>query len=292
MVQLAKLISTEKISLKNHPEIKEDTIQSYIFENPSVLGLGDLTAIRREKVQPSGGRLDILLTNDDNTTRYEVEIQLGATDPSHIIRTLEYWDTEKKRYPQYDHCAVIVAEEITGRFMNVISLFNGTIPLIAIQMSAFKNGDDISLSFIKVLDRVTYATDEEESFEVADRNYWETRSTPAIMKSIDTIYNDIKEYAPGYELKYNKFYIGLANNGVVKNFVSFRPKKKFFYLRIKGEEDAEIQEAAEAAGIDIAYDSSHKHYEIRLTNHKEYKNHKELIDKMIENSIKYFNISE
>ena len=59
----------------------------------------------------------------DNDGCYEIEIQLGATDPRHIIRTIEYWDTEKKRYPQYDYCAVIVVEEITGRFMNVISFF-------------------------------------------------------------------------------------------------------------------------------------------------------------------------
>ena len=26
-----------------------------------------------------------------------------------------YWDIEKKRYPQYDHCAVIIAEDITDR---------------------------------------------------------------------------------------------------------------------------------------------------------------------------------
>ena len=126
---MSKLVSAEKISLKNHPDIKEDNIQQFIFENPTVLGLGDLTPIRREKTQPSGGRLDVLMA-DDNDTRYEIEIQLGATDPSHIIRTIEYWDNERKRYPQYDHCAVIVAEEITGRFMNVIQLFNGSIPLI------------------------------------------------------------------------------------------------------------------------------------------------------------------
>ena len=119
-----------------------------------------ISPIQREKIQPLGGRLDLLLADDDGT-RYEVEVQLGATDPSHIIRTLEYWDTERKRYPQYDHCAVIVAEEITGRFMNVISLFNGAIPLIALQLTAYKQGDDISLAFTKVLDRVTIANDEQ-----------------------------------------------------------------------------------------------------------------------------------
>ncbi len=31
------------------------------------------------------------------------------------------WDIERKRYPQYDHTAVIVAEDITSRFLNVIA---------------------------------------------------------------------------------------------------------------------------------------------------------------------------
>ena len=158
---MPKLIAAEKISLKNHPEIKEDAIQQFIFDNPAVVGLGDIQPIRREKIQPSGGRLDLLLGDDE--TRYEVEIMLGATDPSHIIRTIEYWDNERKRFPQYDHCAVIVAEEITGRFMNVISLFNGAIPLIALQMSATKHGNDINLDFVRVIDRIILGSDEEDT---------------------------------------------------------------------------------------------------------------------------------
>ena len=120
---MSKLVNMKRISLKNNPDINEAAIQAFIFENPEVLGLGNLTAIQREKSYENGGRLDMLLADEDNS-RYEVEIQLGATDPSHIIRTIEYWDNERKKYPQHDHCAVIVAEEITGRFMNVISLFN------------------------------------------------------------------------------------------------------------------------------------------------------------------------
>lgn len=72
-------------------------------------------------------------------------IQLGKTDESHIIRTIEYWDLERKRYPQYDHTAVIVAEEITSRFLNVISLFNRNIPLVAIQMQAIRQFNSVSM---------------------------------------------------------------------------------------------------------------------------------------------------
>ena len=39
-----------------------------------------------------------------------------------------------------DHYAVLVAEDITSRLLNVIGLFNGFIPLIALQMSALRFG--------------------------------------------------------------------------------------------------------------------------------------------------------
>ena len=90
-----ELKTLERISIKNHPEINEDAIQKFIFDNPAVLGLGDLTPLQRERVQPSGGRIDILLIDDDSN-RYEVEIQIGATHIRHIIIINEYNDNDKK----------------------------------------------------------------------------------------------------------------------------------------------------------------------------------------------------
>ena len=284
---MAKLISAEKINLKNHPEIKEDNIQQFIFENPQILGLGDLTPIRREKTQPVGGRLDILMA-DDNDTRYEIEIQLGGTDPSHIIRTIEYWDNEKKRYPQYDHCAVIVAEEITGRFMNVIQLFNGSIPLIALQMQATKIGNDILLSFVKVLDRISLGTDEEEEAEPTDRNYWEKKST--VLKCVDTVFKDVSQYVPGFELKYNKFYIGLAKNGTASNFIYFRPKKKFVHLFAKCEETPERNEKLDNSDLEWSYRARNRAYRIKLNRIEEYKNNKDLIESLIRDAMEHRNI--
>lgn len=286
---MSNLISMERISLKNNPNIKEDTIQKYIYENPSVLGLGELSGIQREKIQPAGGRIDLLMTDDENT-RYEIEIQLGATDPSHIIRTIEYWDIEKKRYPQYDHCAVIIAEEITGRFMNVISLFNGTIPLIAMQVSAFKNGDDISLVFTKVIDRVTFGNDEDDIVEPTDRNYWENRSTSKMLKNVDYIFNDFGDLVKGYEFKYNKIYIGLTKDGSVKNFVKFKPKKNYVYLCLKGNESQEIKEKFENAGLEISYESRWKEYKVRINNIEEYKKNREIIIDLLKYSMEYYNI--
>ena len=228
----------------------------------------------------------------DNESRYEVEIQLGATDPSHIIRTIEYWDTEKKRYPQYDHCAVIVAEEITGRFMNVINLFNGAIPLIALQMTAYKVGDEISLTFTKVIDKITPGTDEEDEYEITDRPYWENHSTKKMLKTVDDIFADLAEYVTGYELKYNKFYIGISKDGVAKNFISFKPKKSFLYLIFKANEDKQLSDKLEEAGLDITYESRWKQYRIKLIDFDDYKKHRDNIVECVGIARDYFNLSD
>ena len=217
-------------------------------------------------------------------------MQLGATDPSHIIRTIEYWDTERKRYPQYDHCAVIIAEEITSRFMNVISLFNGSIPLIAIQVSAYKVGNDTLLTFTKVMDRISLGTDEEENFEITDRNYWENKSTTKILKTIDNIFDSLSQYVSGYELKYNKFYIGLSKDGIAKNFIEFKPKKNWLYFIFKGDEDTNKIEELEKAGLEVSYIPRCKEYDVRINNFEEFKKHQELLKKMVESSMQYFNL--
>ena len=131
--EMSAYTKPERVILKAHQEYTEKWVQARIAEDPKILGLGDLVLLQQERIQPSGGRLDLLLQDADTKRRYEAELQLGSTDETHIIRTLEYWDVERKRYPQYDHCAVLIAEDVTSRFQNIVSLFNGSIPLIAIQ---------------------------------------------------------------------------------------------------------------------------------------------------------------
>jgi hypothetical protein len=128
-----RYIKPERLWLQEHPNLTERWVQGLIAADPSILGLGDLVLRDRERRQPQAGRLDLLLQEADTQKRYEVELQLGSTDETHIIRTIEYWDVERKRYPQYDHCAVLIAEDITSRFLNVVSIFNGAIPLVAVR---------------------------------------------------------------------------------------------------------------------------------------------------------------
>src|SRR5215469_8064144 len=116
--------------------LDEKWLQDRIIDDPSLLGLGDLEIAGREHRQPVGGRIDFLMRDTEAETFYEVEVMLGLVDESHIIRTIEYWDIERQRRPEFDHRAVIVAEEITGRFFNVIRLLNRAVPMIAVQLNA------------------------------------------------------------------------------------------------------------------------------------------------------------
>jgi len=87
------------IKLKGNPQFNEAWLQDRIAEDPSILGLGDLELIDKERFQPKAGRLDLLFRDPDTGKRYEVEIMLGALDESHIVRAIEYWDIERKRFP-------------------------------------------------------------------------------------------------------------------------------------------------------------------------------------------------
>src|SRR4051812_19407197 len=223
-----KYTKPTKLSLKDHAEFNERWLQDRIAEDPALLGLGDLVLKDKERVQPRAGRLDLLLQDADSNRRYEVEIQLGRTDEAHIIRTIEYWDIERRRYPQYDHVAVIVAEDITSRFLNVINLFNGFIPLIAIQLQALAVGDVLTLHASKVMDVTTLGLidDEDEAGGQTDRAWWESnRGSPQSLALADRMLTLIHEASPGLALKYNKHYVGLARDGVPDNFVTFQPRK-------------------------------------------------------------------
>jgi hypothetical protein len=192
----------------------EKWLQQKIADEPAILGLGDSLAVyKKEKSLPGGGRVDFVLI-DDEDQHYEVEVMLGETDPSHIIRTIEYWDIERRRSPQKEHCAVIVAEKITSRFFNVISILNRAVPMIAIQLNALQVGDQLILHFTKVLD-ISELFEEEVAptgtTEATDLAYWEKRSNPQSMGIVTTVTNMLP--AATRRLTYNRDYIALSTTG-------------------------------------------------------------------------------
>jgi len=264
-----KYIRSKHILLRDLPEINEKWVQNLIAKDPSIIGLGDLVLRQVERKQPRAGRLDLLLQDPEIKRRYEVEVQLGPTDETHIIRTLEYWDIEKKRYPQYEHCAVLIAEDITSRFFNVISLFNGTIPLIAIQMQALKVGDHLTLMFTTIMDEFSRGFIDEDEDAIAaptDRLYWEKRATKNTVSLADKMLKILHILDPTLKLKYNKFYIGLEKDGQPYNFVTLIPTKNKLTFELKLPRTEDYDAKIEKAELDqLEYNKRDQLYRLRLT---------------------------
>ncbi|PNQ72847.1 hypothetical protein C1T31_10100 [Hanstruepera neustonica] len=226
-----KYVKTDAINLRDHG-FNEKWLQDIIEEDPSIIGLGEIEVYRRERKQTSGGRIDFLMLSADSTTMYEVEIMLGATDESHIIRTIEYWDLERRRFPSREHRAVLIAENITNRFFNVISLMNKSIPIIAIQLNAFKHEDKVFLDFVKVLDIYESPEDEEDlGLEVVDRKYWENKSAKSSIKLLDEIIAIASEGFEELRVTYNKHHVALGTSQ--KNCIWLRPRKTEGYCHIE-----------------------------------------------------------
>jgi len=196
-------------------------LQELISKDPGVLGLGDVAVIQRERPQPTGGRIDLILSDAEEDLRYEVEIMLGTVDESHIIRTIEYWDVERRRFPSYEHRAVIVAEEITNRFFNVIGLLNKAIPIVALQLNAFLMGDKLCLNFVRVLDVMEQP--EDEAGEQVDRKYWDARASEKSLNLMDAIIALVPKDAGEVRIKYNRQHVAVGTSGT--NFLWLHPRK-------------------------------------------------------------------
>lgn len=272
----------QTINLRRSDHLNEKWVQEQIADEPGILGLGDLVLKDRERVQLSGGRLDLLLQDPESLKRYEVEIQLGATDESHLIRTIEYWDIEKRRYPQYEHAAVIVAEEITSRFLNVIQLFNGHIPLIALKMTAYKIDEEYALTFVKVLDELSFGlVDEDEDVsDPTDRAYWEKQGSTKTLQLTDGLLAIVQEIEPGASLNYNKHYIGLRVGGSAMNFVTFIPRKGHVIMHFRLTQTQETDDLLAEAEVDaLSYDSRWRQYRFRIDSKPE-ESQRQLIRKL------------
>ena len=216
-------------------------LRDKIYDDPTILGLGNLQAVTKEKTQPQGGRLDILLKNQEDDSMYEVEIQLGPTDESHIIRTIEYWESEKRRWPKRSHTAVLIAETITNRFFNVVNLLSQAFPIICMQANIVQIGDMQALHLTKIID--SYEEPEEtETPQLYDERHWIEQSRGGIecarwyKQLLEKLYGDIP-------IKYFEAYISLTVAGNARVWINRRKNNRAF-IEIKPAE-ATFQEVVE-----------------------------------------------
>lgn len=210
-------------------------LQDIIYSNPEKLGLGQLRPLTKEKKQVTGGRLDILLKDPDDNSMYEVEVMLGETDPSHIIRAIEYWDNEKRRYPQRQHYCVLIAESFDRRYFNVIQLLSQNIPMIAIQADAIKLPEQYILHFSKILDIYVEQEEEVEAVKASEKT-WREKANWTLTTSKKFL-NIISQFSRNASLNFTQSYISIMINN--KKIYSFEGRKKpnsQFWFRIANQE--------------------------------------------------------
>ena len=150
-------------------------------------------------------------------------------------------------------------------------------------MNAIKVKDYIILNFTTVLDELTLGLVEEDEDirEVVDRAYWENRGTKTTLGMADRVLELIRGFAPQFEPKYNKFYIGLAENGRPNNFASFRPQKNHLRLEIRLKQTEEVGTEMEESGLEVInYDKRHGTYRLRLAG-KEIEKQEEILRKLL-----------
>ena len=238
-------------------ELNEGWLQDLIEKDPSILGLGDLEVVLREKRQSSGGRLDFLLQNPDDGSMYEVEVMLGETDASHIIRTIEYWDLERRRWPKRSHTAVLVAEHMNRRFFNVIQLLSLTIPIIAIQANIVEADGKRVLNVTRILD--AYEEPESEDpmpSEPVDEKDWQAKAswTLAHAKTLQEMFSRVVGEMKLY-FNRNDIQLGDAGKGEGGAFIALKGRKSgksSFRIWLK---NAEIPDASAALdNANIPYD--------------------------------------
>lgn len=240
-------------------------LQDIIYENPKVLGLGNLVPVNKEKKQSKGGRLDILLKEPEEKIMYEVEVMLGETDPSHIIRSIEYWDNEKRKYPQRQHFCVLVAESFDRRYFNVIQLMSLNIPMIAIQADLIEFNNEQVLHFTKIIDIYTEPEESEEDVKQVNESTWNLDS-PWTNANAKEFYNILKNEISKINIGYTQSYISISVDG--KNAYSFHKRTKptsAFFFSIKDEEKIDIiKKLLEQNDIFYQYNDRYKEFLITV----------------------------
>lgn len=260
-------------------------LQDLIYENPSILGLGELIPVSKEKKQSTGGKLDILLKSPEDNSMYEIEVMLGETDPSHIIRTIEYWDLEKRRYPQRQHFPVLIAETFSRRYFNVIQILSLNVPMIAIQADLIEVSGQKIINFTKILDIYEEQAEDDET-NIVNETTWSSSAnwTLQTAKELLSIINSTGQIL---KLNFTQSYVALINSKGNAYWLYKRAEPKS-YLGFKERDDEKteaIKNILDKSAVPFTYN---KYQEFLIVVDKEFvKKNKEIFVKVnnIRNSI-------
>ena len=95
-------------------------------------------------------------------------------------------------------------------------------------------------------------TDEVPVPQLIDRSYWESgQGSPSSLALLDEMMEIVRGEVSAALPKYNKYYVGISQDGTATNFVTFRPRKKHVVVEFKLDPSGDIDAALEKSGLDV-----------------------------------------
>jgi hypothetical protein len=228
-LKMVKFLENRKISI-NEAGKNEAWIHKWIKEDPGRLGLGNFDILNEEvrQVKNGGGRLDMLGYNRSSNTYYEIEIMLGECDSDHGFRTLDYWAREKVKNPDASHFAVLVAENLQGRYKTLIEILPQYLPFIAIEIQTLKMVNN-NEEFITCRAEIIAQPDEiitknlSESESIKDEQWWRQNEDDDYVNLCNEIYECLKKDLSEIRIDYTvKSYISIKKGRRVFMYINSR----------------------------------------------------------------------
>lgn len=130
-------------------ENAEQWLVQRVSEDPAILGLGDLE-LKRAHPSCRAGQVGLLLEDRAELSLYVVELQFGPTDDRHVIRVVERWAATRKRHPRNRCFAVLVAEQIAPRYLNILQLISRAVPVALMEMRMSEAAGTTTLRFAPI----------------------------------------------------------------------------------------------------------------------------------------------
>jgi hypothetical protein len=88
-------------------------------------------------------------------SKYFWDKTLGECDSDHGFRALDYWARERVKAPNSIHYAVLIAENLQGRYKTVIETLPQFLPFIAIEIRTRQlmtsNGQQVATTFAEII---------------------------------------------------------------------------------------------------------------------------------------------
>lgn len=274
---MADVVDNRKASIT---EIGKDEkwLQDWICSKPERLGLGPLTIEQKElnQFKSGGGRLDILGYSPQTNTYYEIEVMLNECDADHGFRCLDYWARERIARPNSIHYAVLVAENLQGRYKTVIETLPQFLPFIAIEIRTLllsnPDGSNVATTYAEIVaqpDDLIMSTpigaaspSAQRKQNPRDEKMWREAAGDSFVNDVQTMYTICEKQIGPSSLDYSaNSYISLKKGR--RAWLPMWPRVDGFYIHLpddgSGTADEpsdrfrQVQTELKSIGIDVSW---------------------------------------